>query len=807
MPADRNKIIPLVFFYLCLTGLCVYFILQAQNIRQTLVDESIWASFEGNDWIVWEDSPQGVVAKSLHPLLAYKNLGEFQGTKLNDLKPGDRLLKINYHPVMTAEVADNIMGNSPPGEPTTLTIRRYGEAGIAEEKTSILIRNGFRIPFSFNSNGLYWKSSLWISGIGAFVALIMLLILLPIIKGNFYSNRAMLGVVLTPFLLFSFQLLHNIYLIVEGKLEWIEPEKVYMLVFSMLLFNYLIYYFHLKAENRKVVYSLPSFIAAGILIIFFIDIIFIQQKLKYYYDLIEHTTLLFFYLHVAGGLLIHLYNNYSVHKRLKRRTILVILFIFGICLTAIAYYAHFYKVYKIPSEHDLAFFSLMLFFPLLNSAFIQLQFGKVILVVARSIEYLVFLIVSIALFILIDQIYSFLLPENPYQQFLEFITFIASIIFLRNLYLANENRVNRYFISSQQEKIKNLRSFIVQIPQYTSSVLLRKDLVDQVSEYFDTESVSIWWRGEEVQDKNIISDSQDKQFEAIYRELTTDNRTVWSKNKEIAPFRFNKQLEELINKSNYSLICPITVGDDTYALLLLGKKRRGVYNLFDLELISQLIQQIQLTLNVLQLVSREKKLIEQKYRADLMALRSQINPHFLFNTLNSLTELVHESPERAEDAIEKLSFIFRYTTKESDKNLVPLGNEVKLITAYLELEKIRFGERLSFHVNIAPEVMDKEIPAFVLQTLVENCIKHGIAKVLHKGVVKVEAYQENGQVVIEVLDNGPGIDLSRIYKSTGLSNTIKRFENIYGIKNLLHFENTGEGTLVRVKIPYKTTEN
>ena len=331
--------------------------------------------------------------------------------------------------------------------------------------------------------------------------------------------------------------------------------------------------------------------------------------------------------------------------------------------------------------------------------------------------------------------------------------------------------------------------------------MLRKGLVSELQDYFQANDIQLWWKENTANDDSPAEGD----YEAtIYRELTmNETPIVWSKNKEIASYRFSRGLEEYVGKSHYSLICPITVSDETQALLMLGKKKRGVYNLSDLELISLLIQQTQLTLNVLQSVAREKELIQQKYEADLMALRSQINPHFLFNTLNSLTELVHESPERAEDAIEKLSYIFRYTTKESSKAMVPLGNEIKLVSTYLELEKIRFGNRLNFQINVAPNVTDKEIPAFVLQTLVENCIKHGVAKILYNGEVRIDAFRADEFLVIEVEDNGPGIDTNRIYKSTGLSNTIKRFENLYGIKNLLHFENTGHGTLVRVKVPLR----
>ena len=249
------------------------------------------------------------------------------------------------------------------------------------------------------------------------------------------------------------------------------------------------------------------------------------------------------------------------------------------------------------------------------------------------------------------------------------------------------------------------------------------------------------------------------------------------------------------------MISTISIEEGDYLLLRLGKKKRGVYNLSDLELISQIVQQTQLTLNVLVLNQREVELVQQTYDAKLTALRSQINPHFLFNTLNSIGELVHESAARAEAAVEKLAYIFRYTLDKSSENYVALDEEVSLISTYLEMEKIRFGEKLDIDIEIRDNMHKVPIPSFILLTLVENCIKHGVSKILHNGWVSVMAFKKDEFLVCEVEDNGPGIDLSRIYKSHGLSNSISRIENIYEMKDLFHFQNTGNGTLVTLKIP------
>jgi len=233
----------------------------------------------------------------------------------------------------------------------------------------------------------------------------------------------------------------------------------------------------------------------------------------------------------------------------------------------------------------------------------------------------------------------------------------------------------------------------------------------------------------------------------------------------------------------------------------MGKKKRGVYNLEDLEIISRIIQQIRLSLSVLQLLEREKLLLQKNYEANLTALRSQINPHFLFNTLNTISSLIHDAPDEAEEAVEKLAFIFRYTLKTSARNFVTLGEELSLVTTYLDIEKMRFGERLRVVYEIEKSMREVTLPALIVQTIVENCIKHGIARIIEKGVISIEAYEEDGFMVCRIEDNGPGIDLTKIKTSTGLTNSLTRLDEIYQIKNLLYFENTGNGTLVELKIP------
>ena len=130
-----------------------------------------------------------------------------------------------------------------------------------------------------------------------------------------------------------------------------------------------------------------------------------------------------------------------------------------------------------------------------------------------------------------------------------------------------------------------------------------------------------------------------------------------------------------------------------------------------------------------------------------------------------------------------------------------MREELSLVSTYLDIEQLRFGERLQVSFDIEPAMQEVTLPALIVQTLVENCIKHGVARIIGKGIISIEAFERDGFMVCRVEDNGPGIDLSKIKTSTGLTNSLTRLEEIYQIKNLLYFENTGNGTLVELKIP------
>jgi LytS/YehU family sensor histidine kinase len=186
---------------------------------------------------------------------------------------------------------------------------------------------------------------------------------------------------------------------------------------------------------------------------------------------------------------------------------------------------------------------------------------------------------------------------------------------------------------------------------------------------------------------------------------------------------------------------------------------------------------------------REQELMLHASRSELKALRAQINPHFLFNALNAIAGLIHQNPGRAEETVEQLAEVFRYTLTRSENEWVWLREEMEFVRSYLEVEQARFGERLQVQMQIEDGVRDVKIPAMIVQTLVENAIKHGIASVRGAGRVEVRAQKKGDRVQIDVVDNGPGfrraegVDASPAEKAGGgygLKNVRDRLRGYFG---------------------------
>lgn len=202
----------------------------------------------------------------------------------------------------------------------------------------------------------------------------------------------------------------------------------------------------------------------------------------------------------------------------------------------------------------------------------------------------------------------------------------------------------------------------------------------------------------------------------------------------------------------------------------------------------------------LQTSELEKNLTQAKLRA----LQSQLNPHFLFNTLHTISALMHIDVEKADRTLTKLSDLLRYALDNTDDHEVPLRDELNFLKRYLEIEQTRFGERLNVSMEIPEETLDAQVPNLILQPIVENAIRHGIEPHARAGKIHLSARRENGQLILEVKDNGGGIRLDNRREGIGTSNTRLRLQQLYGEAQLFELKNAPEGGLLAtIRLPFR----
>lgn len=193
----------------------------------------------------------------------------------------------------------------------------------------------------------------------------------------------------------------------------------------------------------------------------------------------------------------------------------------------------------------------------------------------------------------------------------------------------------------------------------------------------------------------------------------------------------------------------------------------------------------------------------QLTQAQMLALKMQLSPHFLFNTLNAIVALIHKDPNLAEEMTVRLSDFLRLTLDASGKQIISLKEELDFIRAYIQIEEVRFGDRLSFREIISTELFDAKVPMLLLQPLVENAIKHGLSQFAQSSILELSVENRNGQLIITVKDDGtPNEQFSIINEGIGLSNTRKRIETLYGEQSSLSIvPNSPRGVQVIVTIP------
>jgi sensor histidine kinase YesM len=201
----------------------------------------------------------------------------------------------------------------------------------------------------------------------------------------------------------------------------------------------------------------------------------------------------------------------------------------------------------------------------------------------------------------------------------------------------------------------------------------------------------------------------------------------------------------------------------------------------------------------------EKEITEERARklateARLRSLESRIHPHFLFNTLNSISSLIAVNPARAEQIVGRLASLLRASLDSSSQTLIPLEQEMAMVENYIDIERVRFGHKLRGAVEMPAELREARVPPMSVQSLVENAVKHGITP-QSGGEVLVTASAKNGSLRIEVRDTGPGFELAAIPAGHGIDSLVERLDVLFGAKARLNVFRRDGYSVVEMELP------
>jgi two-component system, LytTR family, sensor kinase len=193
-------------------------------------------------------------------------------------------------------------------------------------------------------------------------------------------------------------------------------------------------------------------------------------------------------------------------------------------------------------------------------------------------------------------------------------------------------------------------------------------------------------------------------------------------------------------------------------------------------------------------------------KAELEALKGQLQPHFLFNTLNLISSLIHTDAAVADDMVGDLGALLRLSLKSQATHEVSLAEEMRAVELYLNIQRQRFQDTLTVEFAMDPNTMKASVPHLILQPLVENAFRHGISKRVGAGLLRIESRSNNGSLQVRISDNGPGMNGESANVGIGLANTRARLERLYGSRAALNLDSSPAGFSVELQFPFRVAQ-
>ncbi len=775
----------------------------------------------GYDWVEWQEQDGLIRARYLHPRGPAAQVG---------LQSGDVFHQLDFQQYFNVEDLRQAIEGVPPGSQAVYTVMR------GDELLQVAVTFSHDPTFLYPHSGSLWKFALWGFALGAFLHILGLRIVAPL---SLRSRKARFSLVLIA--VSSLWIIGTLLRLV--MIELTGPPLVPgsaadvafnvltlvglagLLAFPAMLLHKVMLDARLLRRGRPgiavVFLYLPALVlavAAGVAVVSGAVGPLTLDSLA--------TSILFYactYIAAASGLMFVLYVTRperieDVLGRWNRAGSIVTLVV-----SVVAALAVLTVVLMIPPVPDvvagwlIVSAQLLAVAPVVLVSHATLQHGKVDLVVSRGIVYLALLGLFFFAFVGgIALIEPYVADAGAARNVVAGLYGIALLLLFGWLGRGVDAYASTILTSDRRRTRRVFNSFASEMRRYVDATTLARESARTLSIGLDVRTVAVFLRpmspgGSYTSGiRNPEPPYITQRFVSLVWPHLGHDDAIWSRNVELADGDVPEEIVRLLHSRHVSLVVPIRDDQGLAGLIFLGEKRqrRGVYNLEDVELLRSFASQLALAVERLALVERGKALVRETAQAHLVALRAQINPHFLFNALNTIAALIAEQPREAEKTVEAVSTIFRHTLQAGDRPFVKLSEELDLVTQYLSIEKARFGERLSFEIDADPRLVSHPVPAFCVQTLVENAVKHGLERQRGNGRIEIRCSSRRDHVVLEVDDNGVGIaDLfgngeSTSFHGVGLKNVSARLEMLYGGAGSLRIKSaSGIGTTATITLP------
>ncbi|MBN8588755.1 MAG: histidine kinase [Rhodothermia bacterium] len=782
-------------------------------------------AYRGFDWVQWEFIDGKIMAMYVFP----------KGTAYEaGIRKGDVLTELDYIRYFDAEAFKTAIDAIQPNQLHRYTILRGTKTYL------------FDVPFTAYPIFIYphsiglWSLSLWGFAVIAFIHFMALGIILPLRNRSAKANLSIGLIGMASIAVFG-NLIRLLMLTFGGATVLNGVTGTFFQFLSLIgLVGWTVFpalLLHTVLHDRS---ALRTRLGKHVALIYLPSFVFVILTLYIFilgpFGPISHKNILppilfYVYLYIAASMALYLFLDRSsaventdeerqIWSRIGSSVLLGLSAMMAILVLTISRLLPVSDFTDVQAGWILVTAQLSSTTPILLVSYAILKYGKVDEVISRYLSFAVSLLAAFVFFLVGMEVFPPFLPNIP-TNILSAFWALCMIIAFEWLLTHLQNIISRIISSEKQAVQKSLNRFGEHMFNILDHRVLVSETLEKILQGLQVPSGALFLKAMNPTEQWISRSIQleppyfsELQMNRIWEEFA-DSEAIWTSNAELTERSLKRTTRDLLQVSGFELVIPIPGSNHPVGLLLLSRKRRyqSFYNLGDLEMLRGLCNQLGLVSERIVLIEREKNLIKQHAEAQLVALRAQISPHFLFNTLNTLAALIDENPKEAEKNVQHLAAIFRYVLQTGGNTFATLKAEFGLVEHYLALEQSRFGPDLKIEMLLPSELEQVQIPAFALQTLVENAVKHGLEKSRRRGKLEVSTmYDEERFVVISVKDSGLGIPYlygqgeqacsNLPFLGTGLKNVADRLVQIYHRSDLLFFSSDPQfGTCAQLKIP------